>query len=566
MNEAVESQVEVPVGELERQRRENRDGIAALGVKPYGARESGLVSLSAARGMYDEAADEAYKAGEAARKERGKAGEDVSGVEVEDGRVRAKVAGRVVLKREGGKLIWLQLRDSTTASAAALESGEVAGLAADLQIAVSKRDVAGEGFGVAKLLDLGDVVVVEGPVMKTNKGEVTIWADALRLGTKSVVPPPEKWSGLKDVEQRYRKRYVDLWSNPASMRVFELRSLIVSTMRRELAAMGFSEVETPMLQAQAGGAAARPFVTHMNALGMDLYMRIAPELYLKRLLVGGMPRVFEINRNFRNEGVDKQHNPEFTMLELYEAFGDVESVMGVTEGLLRACAGVVSGELGVDPSAMPFGDITVDYASGFRRVTYRALFEEALGFSMDDGARVREEAEKRGIAAKYRAHLEGEGRAGEAGEVDVLVLVNELFEGVAERTLDPGKPTWIMEYPAALSPLTRAKPGDASVAERSDLFIGGMEVGPHYTELNDPDVQAQRFREQLSGLDDEESTFRNFDADFIEALKVGMPPAGGLGLGIDRVCMLMLDQPTIRDVVLFPMMRRVGGEGGGGGE
>ncbi len=563
------------VHRLEQQRRENRDAAAALGLTPYGTREDGMLSLTAARARYDAAADERHKETTAAAKAAAQAGDPAP--PVEDERPRVKVTGRVVLKREGGKLIWLQIRDHTTASAAALAGEDEAdgggedersssrllggghgggrGVGADLQVAVSKRDVAEPGFEFAKLLDLGDVVVVEGPVMKTNKGEVTVWASALRPGTKALSPPPEKWSGLKDIEQRYRRRYVDLWANPESMRVLRLRSLIVRTLRDRLEKLEFVEVETPMLQPQAGGAAARPFKTRMNALDIDLYMRIAPELYLKRLLVGGVPRVFEINRNFRNEGLDKQHNPEFTMLELYEAFGDVESVMAITEGAVRAAARAVAAETGADPAAMPFRDFTVDYVSSFDRVTYAELFERALGFSMQDEARVRAAAEERGITAKFASRLEGEGRSVSAGEIDAMILVNELFEDVAEPTLNPGKPTWIMRYPAALSPLTRPNVGDPTVADRSDLFIGGMEVGPHYTELNDPDVQAARFREQLAGLDDEESTFRTFDADFIEALKVGMPPAGGMGLGIDRLCMLLLDQPTIRDVVLFPMMR-----------
>ncbi|MEO1128869.1 MAG: lysine--tRNA ligase [Planctomycetota bacterium] len=535
---------------LEQQRRENRDAIAALGARPYGGRTTDLISLSEARGLYDQAADEANQASDAAARERVKAGEERG--EVVDDRPRVRIAGRVMLKRAGGKLIWLQLRDHTTAAAT---DGEDAfpGAVPDMQVAVSARDVEAPGFDIAKELDLGDLVVAEGPVMKTKKGEITVWASALAMGAKSLAPPPEKWAGLTDLEQRYRRRYVDLYTNPDTMWTFRMRAEIVRTIREQLAQLGFLEVETPMLQTQAGGAAARPFITHMNALSIDLYMRIAPELYLKRLLVGGMPRVYEINRNFRNEGLDKQHNPEFTMLELYEAYGDVESVMGITEGLVRETAEHIARIIGISPSAMPFGDITVDYESAFDRVTYADLFERALGFSMQDIARVRTEAEQRGLTRKWAAHLEAEGRG--ASDIDPLLLVNELFEEVAEGSIDPGRPTWIMRYPAALSPLTRPNPDDPSVADRSDLFIGHMEVGPHYTELNDPDVQASRFRDQLAGLDDEESTFRNFDEDFVNALKVGMPPAGGLGLGIDRLVMLLLNRPTIRDVVLFPLMR-----------
>jgi lysyl-tRNA synthetase class 2 len=535
---------------LEQQRRENRDAIAALGARPYGGRTADLISLSEARALYDQAADEANQASDAAARERVKAGEERG--EIVDDRPRVRIAGRVMLKRAGGKLIWLQLRDHTTAAAT---DGEDAfpGAVPDMQVAVSARDVEAPGFDIAKELDLGDLVVAEGPVMKTKKGEITVWASALAMGAKSLAPPPEKWAGLTDLEQRYRRRYVDLYTNPDTMWTFRMRAEIVRTIREQLAQLGFLEVETPMLQTQAGGAAARPFITHMNALSIDLYMRIAPELYLKRLLVGGMPRVYEINRNFRNEGLDKQHNPEFTMLELYEAYGDVESVMGITEALVRETAEHIARIIGISPSAMPFGDITVDYESAFDRVTYADLFERALGFSMQDTERVRREAEQRGLTRKWAAHLEAEGRG--TSDIDPLLLVNELFEEVAEGSIDPGRPTWIMQYPAALSPLTRPNPDDPSVADRSDLFIGHMEVGPHYTELNDPDVQASRFREQLAGIDDEESTFRNFDEDFVNALKVGMPPAGGLGLGIDRLVMLLLNRPTIRDVVLFPLMR-----------
>jgi lysyl-tRNA synthetase class 2 len=280
---------------------------------------------------------------------------------------------------------------------------------------------------------------------------------------------------------------------------------------------------------------------------MNLFMRIAPELYLKRLLVGGFGKVFEVNRNFRNEGLDKQHNPEFTMLEVYEAFGDCGTVMQLTEDVIRACAGLVAKQLGISGLVLPFGDLQIDYGSPFVRVTYADLFEKAMGFPMTDGKRAREEATKRHVISTESINK----------MADILV-VNELFEEFAEKSVDATRPTFITEYPAALSPLTRPKPGDPSVAERADLFIAHMEVAPHYTELNDPDVQEAKFREQLAGIDDEEQTFRNFDEDFINALKVGMPPAGGLGLGIDRLVMVLANQRTIRDVMLFPMMRPLG--------
>jgi lysyl-tRNA synthetase class 2 len=321
---------------------------------------------------------------------------------------------------------------------------------------------------------------------------------------------------------------------------------MIAEMRRYFDGLGYAEVETPMLQSLAGGAAARPFVTHMNALDIKLYMRIAPELYLKRLLVGGMPKVYEINRNFRNEGLDKQHNPEFTVVEAYEAFGDYHTMMELVEGLIRHLARFIAHQTGQDEQGLklPFGDLSVDYGAPFRKVTYAALFKEALGFEMTDRQRCLEECKKR--------KLKHEG-------LDDILVVNELFEEVAEKLLDPAKPTFVMDYPSAISPLTRPSAANPVIAERWDLFIGGMEIGPAYTELNDPDIQESKFREQLKGLDDEksaeENTFRTMDHDFLRALRVGMPPAGGMGLGIDRLAMLLTNQRTIRDVVLFPMMR-----------
>ncbi len=503
---------------LEQQRRANRDEAAKLGAAPYGSAVKGLVSLVDAAAKYDAATDAEFK-------EKGKE------PGYQDRRPAVRVAGRVVLHRDNGKLVWMNLRDHT----------------GDLQVAVSQKDCA--NFDLAKLTDLGDVVVASGPLVKTRTGETTVWASALAPAAKCLVPPPEKHAGLSDVELRYRQRYVDLWATPETMRVFRTRSMIVSEIRRILDSRGFQEVETPMLQTLAGGAAARPFATHMNALDIDLYLRIAPELYLKRLLVGGLPRVYEINRNFRNEGLDKQHNPEFTMLEVYEAFGDCESVMRLTEDVVRACARMVAGPSSPDLK-LPFGELVIDYGAPFARVTYAELFHKALGFPMSDAKAARAEAIKRHVVS-----------AEAAAKMDDVLIVNELFEEVAEKSIDASRPTFITEYPAALSPLTRPKPGNPAVAERADLFIAHMELAPHYTELNDPDVQEAKFREQLKGIDDEEQTFRTFDDDFIRALKVGMPPAGGLGLGIDRLTMVLTNQRTIRDVMLFPMMRPVDGKG-----
>ncbi len=515
------SEIPQTPSEYEAQRRKNRDAITALGLQPYGRRTEGLSSVAQAKSAYDPVADE----------DAAKNGKTPGFV---DRRPTTKIAGRVVLSRDNGKLIWMNLRDHT----------------GDIQIAVSQRDVSATEFSLAKLLDLSDVVVAEGRLMKTRTGEITVWCTSLSIGCKSLVPPPAKHEGLTDQEIRYRQRYVDLWANPETLRTFLLRSSIVSRMRQFLVQHGYTEVETPMLQALAGGAAARPFITKMNALNINLYMRIAPELYLKRLLVGGMPKVFEINRNFRNEGLDKQHNPEFTMLEAYHAFGDVETVMNLTESLIRDSAvGIAEQVVGPGaPPVLPFGDLTIDYGRPFERIAYPDLFERAMGYPITNIDRARKDLRER-----LPQH------AAQAEKADPALVINELFEAFAEGLVDHARPTFITDYPAAISPLTRAKPDNPNLADRADLFIAGMEIAPHYTELNDPDVQESRFREQLSALEPgkgaEESTFRTMDHDFIRALKVGMPPAGGMGLGVDRLAMLLTNQRTIRDVVLFPLMR-----------
>jgi len=489
---------------------------AELGVDGYGSRAEGLADLAEARGRYDESADEAAKA-------------DPDN----DRRPTVKVAGRIVLHRDIGKLVFMTLRDAT----------------GDLQVAVSKKSVPEDQFRLAKLVDLGDVVVARGPLGTTKTGEISVWAaddttssdQAFALACKSLAPPPEKWSGLKDPELRYRRRYVDLYANPDVMQTFRQRSRIVQRIREFLThppnelAPGFCEVETPMMQSIPGGAAARPFITHHNALDIDLYLRIAPELFLKRLLVGGMDRVFEINRNFRNEGLDRYHNPEFTMLELYQAFGDYHDMMRLTETLIHTLAVELDGQ----SAALPFGEHTIDYTPPFRRAKYYDLFAEHNGFDASDHEKL--------LARARELHIE------DPQTKDHDVLLNEVWEETVEPHLV--QPTFVMDYPASICPLTRTRPDDPTIAERFELFIANMEIANAYTELNDPEVQEVKFRQQLAGVDDEEATFRNFDADFIDALKVGMPPAGGLGIGIDRLVMLLTDQPSIRDVILFPLLR-----------
>ncbi|MGA0172869.1 MAG: lysine--tRNA ligase [Phycisphaerales bacterium] len=515
--------------ELVAARREKLRWMREAGLEPYGRRMDEIVPLAEARGRFDESAQKAHDEAAAAAK--------ASGERPADGRARAKVAGRIMQHRDLGKLVFLSLRD---------HSG-------DLQISISKSLVPEAAFELAKRLDYGDIVVAEGPVGATKRGEICIWAESIEIACKSLAPPPEKWHGLVDQEQRSRRRYVDLHANPESMRTFLARSRTISRVRRFMEGRGYLEVETPMMQPIAGGAAARPFTTHHNALDMTLFMRVAPELYLKRLLVGGMPKVFEINRNFRNEGVDRSHNPEFTAMEAYAAFGDCETMLELTESLVHelACAAADdrAGEDRVNAASagrgpvLPFGSLDIDYSRPFARITYGELFERAVGFPCDAFERVREKARSLGIP--------------ESGMEDWLV-VNEVFERVAEPTIDPSRPTFVTDWPTAISPLTRPRADRPEIAERWDIFIGGMEVGPAYTELNDPDIQLERFQGQLRGGNDEEQTFRSLDEDFIESLRVGMPPAGGLGLGIDRLVMLLSDRASIRDVILFPLLRHAG--------
>ena len=476
-----------------------------FGIDPYGRRIDELLPLAIARDRYDADADEAHKA-------------DAS----TDNRPVVKVAGRIVLHRDIGKLVFMTVRDAS----------------GDLQIAVSKKSVDEASFKLAKVVDLGDIVVASGPLGKTRTGEITVWAagqtDAFELACKSLAPPPEKWAGLKDPELRYRKRYVDLYANPEVLQTFAKRSRIIQRVRELLAERNFLEVETPMMQPIPGGAAARPFTTHHNALDIQLYLRIAPELYLKRLLVGGMPRVFEINRNFRNEGIDRSHNPEFTMLELYQAFGDYNAMMELTETVIHTLAVELCGG-----AELPYGEQAINYSLPFRRAKYHDLFAEHNSFDPSDHEKL--------LAKARELHIDN----AEAKDHDVLL--NDVWEETVEQHLV--QPTFVIDYPASICPLTRRKTDQPEIAERFELFIANMELANAYTELTDPTVQLENFQQQLAGVDDEEATFRNLDMDFVEALKVGMPPAGGLGIGIDRLVMLLTNQHSIRDVILFPLMR-----------
>jgi len=472
---------------FERQRTEKLEAIRQLGLDPYGGRYEGV-----------EPAEQV--------KSRFKDGDDTQ---------QARCAGRIVLLRDIGKLIFITLRD---------RSGTI-------QLGLSKKLLA-QDWNLAKLLETGDIIGAAGRLGRTKTGEITIWVEAggLVFLSKCLRQPPEKFHGLADVDQRYRQRYVDLWANPEVLERFKKRSAIVATIREYLVSRGFLEVETPMMQTIAGGAAARPFITHHNSLDMDLFLRISPELFLKRLLVGGMERVFEINRNFRNEGLSRQHNPEFTMLELYQAYADYNVMMDLTEQLIKLCVQEHCPHGKVD-----FGDLTIDFTGPWRRATYAELLEEYSGCDIDDIEAIRARARQLDLAE---------------ANMDDVVVVNELFEALVEDHLVA--PTFVLDYPAPLCPLTKRRPDDPRYAERFELFIARMELANAYTELNDPAVQEENFRIQLRG---QEETMATMDEDFITALKYGMPPAGGLGIGIDRLVMVLTGAPTIRDVVLFPLLR-----------
>lgn len=474
----------------------------ALSVDPYGRRTDGLISAEKARALH-------------------------KGVDItpHDGAETARVAGRIVLLRDIGKLIFITIQDWT----------------GRIQIGLAKQSLP-ELWPQAKLLELGDIAWFEGKVGHTKTSEVTIWAGSLGLLTKSLMPPPDKFHGLHDTETRYRQRYVDLFANPDSMDVFLCRCRMIESIRDFLKRRDYIEVETPMMQSIAGGAAARPFVTHHNALGIDLFMRISPELYLKRLMVGGMERVFEINRNFRNEGIDTTHNPEFTMMEVYQAYSDLAGMMELTESLFVRLAKERLESLGKDAQKLhvQFGERILDFTPPFERLSYATHFREHVGVDMQDAEAVNRAAAEQGIATAGKAHD---------------VIVGELFERLAEPKLGlRERPVFLFDYPAALCPLTRRKPGDPRIAERFELYVAGMELANAYTELNDPSVQEETFSGQLAGQKEEDSMAK-MDDDFITALKYGMPPAGGLGIGIDRLAMVLTNRPSIRDVVLFPLLK-----------
>ncbi|HUW98415.1 MAG TPA: lysine--tRNA ligase [Acidiferrobacter sp.] len=434
-----------------------------------------------------------------------------------------RIAGRLMSKRIMGRASFCHIQDG---------SGRV-------QVFVERTalEATYEDF---KHWDLGDILAVEGRLFRTKTGELSVRAARMRLLTKSLRPLPEKFHGLTDQEIRYRKRYLDLIMNPATRTLFRRREQIITYLRQFLRARGFSEVETPMMQPLAGGAAARPFVTHHNALDMPLFLRIAPELYLKRLVVGGLDRVFEINRNFRNEGLSTRHNPEFTMVEFYQAYADYRDLMDLTEVLLKGMCQEILGS-----TELSYQGTRYDFGQPFVRMTV----EGAIRHYHPDAP-----VDLRDIAA-LGAFLEKKGLAIEPG-LQAGGLQMLIFEKTIETQL--GDPTFITAYPAEVSPLARCNDGDPFVTDRFELFIGGREIANGFSELNDPEDQAQRFRMQVErrGGGDEEAM--HYDADYVEALEYGLPPTAGEGIGVDRLVMLLTDAPSIRDVILFPQMRPQG--------
>ncbi|MDO8793424.1 MAG: lysine--tRNA ligase [Vicinamibacterales bacterium] len=494
-----------PESDQIQQRRANLDALRQLGVDVYprtfdqGATVESLVALHGS----------------------------TSGEALEAAQPQARTAGRILGIRSFGKANFLVLSDGKTR----------------IQVYLRQDSLPELDFAVFRLLDFGDWVGVEGRMFRTKTNELTIWAARLTFLSKCLVPLPEKWHGLQDVEIRYRQRYLDLTVNPDSRRVFEVRSRVVTAIRAFLIERGFLEVETPMMHPIAGGALARPFVTHHNTLDMRLFMRIAPELYLKRLTVGGIERVFEINRNFRNEGISTQHNPEFTMLEFYWSYADYQALMALTEAMLTEVARAATGG-----TEVTFGEHQVSFAAPFARLSLREAARAAasakLGVAIEAGAlRARDQAAD--IARRLGLEIAPSMGAGR--------IAAEIFEALCEDALV--QPTFVYDFPTEVSPLSKQRPDDPDTVERFELYIGGFEVANAFSELNDPVEQRRRFEEQLASRAGGDDEAHAMDEDYIRALEYGMPPAGGEGVGIDRLVMLLTNSLSIRDVILFPLMR-----------
>jgi len=450
-----------------------------------------------------------------------------SAEELDSEKTQTTTAGRILAIRSFGKANFLVLSDGRS----------------KIQVYIRKDSLPERDFSIFKLLDFGDFVGVSGHLFRTKTNELTIWASSLEFLAKCFITLPEKWHGLHDVETRYRQRYLDLIVNPDSRRVFEVRSQVLAAIRTFLNARGYLEVETPMMQPIAGGALARPFVTHHNALDMQLFLRIAPELYLKRLTVGGIERVYEINRNFRNEGISTQHNPEFTMLEFYEAYSDYQKLMVMTEEMFStvACAAIGTDQI-------QFGDHQMSLAPPYRRVSLREGAAEAASERLNtkvDSTMLRDRAVAADIARQLGLGVEAGWGAGK--------ITTDIFERLYEDRLV--QPTFVYDFPTEVSPLSKQKPGDPDTVERFELYIGGFEVANAFSELNDPAEQRRRFESQIASRAAGDLEAHVMDEDYIRALEYGLPPAGGEGVGIDRLVMLLTNSLSIRDVILFPLMR-----------
>ncbi len=523
MTEANSGAAEGDVHKLEAARRAKLQRLQELGIDPWGQRFAGRTSIGDIRSRVGEVR---------LKKENGEFVElpPLEG-QADDFDFRAwlaqqgageivgpsvRAAGRVVFQRDKGKLRFVDLRDMT----------------GQIQLFIGKGQVGDDNFEVAKCVDLGDIIGVDGQLRRTKTGELTIFAEQIHFLTKSIESPPEKHHGLSDPELRQRLRYLDLTYGDGVMDRFLDRTKIVRSVRETLHQLGFCEIEGPTLHAIAGGAAARPFETHHNALDLDLFLRIALELHLKRLLVGGVERVYELGRVFRNEGISPKHNPEFTMLEIYESYGNYETMMELTERIF--CNAIQSLGKG---NVLPWGESQIDFTPPFARRTYDDLLAEYAGIDPGDGTAI--------AARASELEIELVGRHPD-------IVKSDLFEATVEPAL--AGPIFVMDYPASVCPLTKRKAGNPAVAERFELFIQGMEVANAYTELNDPDLQEALFKTQLAGLSEEDS-MATMDHDFVRALRHGMPPAGGLGIGIDRMVMLLTNTQTIRDVILFPLLR-----------